>query len=681
MISFETVEGNQTSSEVLKQINSNFQKIKEGTVNSADYAFNADMVDGKQGSELIPCAATSIDTISSLGALTIGRYFCTQQAQSWEPSGISGQNSFILEVSSSASLGLKNYKLNYIKGNAANRSFYSSYKDSSFKWNEVITNKNLYNQKEVKSVYPYNLESASGQIVVYNNLRLYTEVGKKYFNEPIDANQYSFSPQMDISDSKRSNRYRIKWSSAASADADGTGKKQDLTITVEVYNYQGSPLKSASCTIEGLYPNDVSDTSKTYTWAKNNSLGQSIVLKNVIINKDSHDMIFSCVATFDSHNYSNYRGYGEQRLRDSQNTIFYYTAETNKLISVDATQWYYRDANNDSWNANIPAYWKNHTFGFIGLNKLSSYNYGECFCHIVLNDEGSAVVSSSNHSIISSNDYKYSFIQKDNYLYLYTTQNRRQINCLNITGNLGTVNTYSIAFDSPFSTYSFITFKIIDSFLYVLGTDKTNKVCQIKKISLTSAGTMEDSGVKSEVFSIVDSDFGSSYYGHCIICHENFLLVYDEYLTTEANKTGLVMIFNKDTLTKTSSYFLNRNNVQSIFKTQAKDSFSYKVGDDVAFARSIYYFGEDSQQILRNPIGLHTSTSNNCAIFKKDKDYYIMMDIVTGQELFKFAYPLLLEKESTVITYNSVLKKYFIGETELDDSYYEEYLIKSFKEG
>lgn len=57
-INFETVIGNQTSANVLAQINNNFAKINSNPVPKADFAANADTVDNKHASELIPGAAT-----------------------------------------------------------------------------------------------------------------------------------------------------------------------------------------------------------------------------------------------------------------------------------------------------------------------------------------------------------------------------------------------------------------------------------------------------------------------------------------------------------------------------------------------------------------------------------------------------------------------------------------------
>ena len=92
-INFETVTGNQTSANVLTQINNNFAKINSGL------GLNADTVDNKHASELIPGAATFLDSIISLDSLSVGRYFCTQTRQGWEPVAETGSRTFLIEVS------------------------------------------------------------------------------------------------------------------------------------------------------------------------------------------------------------------------------------------------------------------------------------------------------------------------------------------------------------------------------------------------------------------------------------------------------------------------------------------------------------------------------------------------------------------------------------------------------
>lgn len=65
-ITFENVIGNQTSANVLAQINNNFAKINSTPVPKADFTTNVDTVDNKHASELITDAATFLDNIANL---------------------------------------------------------------------------------------------------------------------------------------------------------------------------------------------------------------------------------------------------------------------------------------------------------------------------------------------------------------------------------------------------------------------------------------------------------------------------------------------------------------------------------------------------------------------------------------------------------------------------------------
>lgn len=151
-IDFEVVTGNQSSANVLAQINNNFKKINSNPVAKADFATNADTVDNKHASELIPGAATFLNSITSLDSLSIGRYFCTQTRQSWEPVITTGSRTFLIEVSLNTANNLKNYKINYIAGVGAGESYYSNYKNSTLDWNRTVTDENI---EKLVSIYNY----------------------------------------------------------------------------------------------------------------------------------------------------------------------------------------------------------------------------------------------------------------------------------------------------------------------------------------------------------------------------------------------------------------------------------------------------------------------------------------------------------------------------------------------
>ena len=188
-ISFETVTGNQTSANVLAQINNNFAKIKDDSVSKADYATNADTVDNKHASELIPGAATFLNSITSLANLSVGRYFCTQTRQSWEPVTTTGNRTFLIEVSLDTSNGLKSYKITYIAGVGAGESYYSDYKSGNINWNRVVTDKNIENLISIynylifnnRKVQPLLVQDSFYSIKNSKTANFITDDGTKYF--------------------------------------------------------------------------------------------------------------------------------------------------------------------------------------------------------------------------------------------------------------------------------------------------------------------------------------------------------------------------------------------------------------------------------------------------------------------------------------------------------------------
>ena len=214
-INFETVTGNQSSANVLAQINNNFAKINSNPVPKADFAANADTVDNKHASELIPGAATFLDSISTLANLSVGRYFCTQTRQSWEPVTTTGNRTFLIEVSLNTPNSLKSYKITYIAGAGAGESYYSDYKSGNIDWNRVVTDENIEN---LISIYNY---------LIFNNRKV----------QPVLAQDGFYSDK----NSKTANlitddgtKYFII---SASAPASGIS-----TITVKMYNMDTNAL-------------------------------------------------------------------------------------------------------------------------------------------------------------------------------------------------------------------------------------------------------------------------------------------------------------------------------------------------------------------------------------------------------------------------------------------------------
>lgn len=188
-IKFETVTGNQASANVLAQINNNFAKINSSPVPKAEFATNADTVDNKHASELIPGAATFLDSITSLANLNIGRYFCTQTRQSWEPVTTTGSRTFLIEVSLNTPNSLKSYKITYIAGAGAGESYYSDYSSGSIRWNRIVNDKNIDSLVSIYNYLVFNSRKIQPVLVqdgFYSNknsktANFITDDGTKYF--------------------------------------------------------------------------------------------------------------------------------------------------------------------------------------------------------------------------------------------------------------------------------------------------------------------------------------------------------------------------------------------------------------------------------------------------------------------------------------------------------------------
>lgn len=214
-ISFETVTGNQTSANVLAQINNNFVKINSTPVPKADFATNADTVDNKHASDLIPGAATFLNSISTLANLSVGRYFCTQTRQSWEPVTTTGNRTFLIEVSLNTPNSLKSYKITYIAGAGAGESYYSDYKSGNIDWNRVVTDENIEN---LISIYNY---------LIFNNRKVQPVLAQDGFY----GDKNSKTANLITDDGTK---YFII---SASAPASGIS-----TITVKMYNMDTNAL-------------------------------------------------------------------------------------------------------------------------------------------------------------------------------------------------------------------------------------------------------------------------------------------------------------------------------------------------------------------------------------------------------------------------------------------------------
>lgn len=129
-ITFTEVTGNQPSGNVLQQINQNFTKIADKT------GLDADLLDGKHASELIPGAATFVASISDYTTLDVGRYITTQTRQTWEPITDIGSRTILMEVSKYNST-VVSYNLTYLDGTGKGRKFYSKGAVGAIEWVEA----------------------------------------------------------------------------------------------------------------------------------------------------------------------------------------------------------------------------------------------------------------------------------------------------------------------------------------------------------------------------------------------------------------------------------------------------------------------------------------------------------------------------------------------------------------
>lgn len=372
-INFETVTGNQSSANVLAQINNNFAKINSSPVPKAEFATNADTVDNKHASELIPGAATFLDSITSLANLSIGRYFCTQTRQSWEPVTTTGSRTFLIEVSLNTPKNLKNYKINYIAGAGAGESYYSDYSSGSIKWNRIVNDKNLGNFESIKNTY--DDKDRAGRITTYKNLITYEEEGK--------FENGSFIPV-----------------------GDGTGN----FYTISSSDIEKSYIPSESCnsayyivevqTILRIY-NSNYDLIKTITsttnYSKTGTPGTANSISAVFINKDTGDAIIGNTGATSGYYY------------------FSYAAQKLYYISFSPA-W-----NNSSFNP--PTYWYQNHFGILQRwsDRLSSSAYSTLQNYYVDLTADRSGVAANNSSGISSSAYYYTLIgQKGQYYYFIT---------------------------------------------------------------------------------------------------------------------------------------------------------------------------------------------------------------------------------------------------------------------
>lgn len=467
-ISFETVTGNQTSANVLAQINNNFAKINSTPVPKADFATNADTVDSKHASDLIPGAATFLNSISTLANLSVGRYFCTQTRQSWEPVTTTGNRTFLIEVSLNTPNSLKSYKITYIAGAGAGESYYSDYSSGSIRWNRIINNNNVTSVDAIKNTYDEN--DISGRVTTYDNMIVYKEDKEMVVDDFISANDGT------------GNYYQISSSCSYSHSESvscSTYYYWNLYVTVKIYNSSFSLIQTITSPAKEV---QIYGASNTYT-------GSGVVVGQ-IINQTTGDII---IAAFGKADYSSNHYYG------NPSGYFYFSTATNSIIFISYSGAIEIDPSYRN-TMQIPTYWYNNYFGFLkrGSDSSSSSSYSNIqMYYIELNANRNSIVANSNVTLIGS-AYYWNFIgQKGQYLYVCTNTSSYTSQPSLVKVDIATRSTQSatIPIASTTSSSAYPSSSVMDEdFMYICIRYQTSSSDYYYKIvkyneSLTLAGT------------------------------------------------------------------------------------------------------------------------------------------------------------------------------------------------
>ena len=446
-INFETVIGNQTSANVLAQINNNFAKINSNPVPKADFAANADTVDNKHASELIPGAATFLDSITSLANLSIGRYFCTQTRQSWEPVTTTGSRTFLIEVSLNTPNSLKSYKITYIAGAGAGESYYSDYSSGSIRWNQVVSNRNIGSFDSVKTTY--DDKDRAGRVTTYDNMIVYKEGNSLINGDLIAANDGT------------GNYYRVNaiftfkrsWSESCSSYYEW-----NLAVKVEIYNSNFSLIKTVTS------PDVLVSNCRTGSSGTGEIIG-------LYINQGTGDIIIGAAGRASG----GYPGY--------VNGYFYFSTASNTCFFIN---WSYADitgGGSNSFSMKGPNYWYNNHFGILS-NGIMHY--------IELKSDRSGVLTSSNTTITSGTSY---FIgQKNNYVFMVVSGNS---NPSLIRLDIATRSTQSGTVSGFNSSARCLGGEIDDDYIYFAIGD--NSSCKVFKYN-TSLSLISSSAVATGDF-------------------------------------------------------------------------------------------------------------------------------------------------------------------------------------
>ena len=394
-ISFETVTGNQTSANVLAQINNNFAKIKDGSVSKADYATNADTVDSKHASDLIPGAATFLNSITSLANLSVGRYFCTQTRQSWEPVTTTGSRTFLIEVSLNIPNNLKSYKITYIAGAGAGESFYSDYNGGSLNWNKIVNNNNILTFSELKNTY--DTKDDSGRIRVYDDLLVYN-TEKELIKDGFISLEDGTGRYVKISAS-------AAYTGQTTTSGSSTYYIYKIIVSISFYNSDYSLIKTVSNTT----------SYQTYQNYGNDIKQISAYVIGYQINKDTGDILIATSGKYDTSVY----------IKQGFN---YYSSTTDTIIFAEHYEYFYAIGYDSRGGYTLiwPSYWYNNHYGWFTRGNTSSSSSAYRYIqnnYVTLNDDRNAITSTPTNAYrnVVTDAYCWDVIgQHDNYCFFVT---------------------------------------------------------------------------------------------------------------------------------------------------------------------------------------------------------------------------------------------------------------------
>ena len=534
-INFETVTGNQSSANVLAQINNNFAKINSNPVPKADFAANADTVDNKHASELIPGAATFLDSITSLANLSIGRYFCTQTRQSWEPVTTTGSRTFLIEVSLNTPNNLKNYKINYIAGAGAGESYYSDYSSGNIRWNRVINNTNIGSMSAVKNTY--DSQDRSGRVVTYDEMMVFQE------GETI-------LPDGFISVNDGTGRYykisgTCTWSRSASSGRCNTTNYWNVNFSVGIYNSNFQLIKTINAPQQEI---------ELWGASQTNYVGQMKICGQ-FINKTTGDMIIGVGARayYSSNTYSNpVQGY--YYLSTATNTIIFISM-TNKTV-----------VNYDSCNGGSvvrPSYWYNNHFGIFergATSSSSSYYTNIQMYYIELNENRNSIVA-NNSMVIAGSAYGFTTIgQKGQYYYICTNTSNYTSNPSLVRINITARSAQSVAINIASTTSSAATCSgamMDNDFIYINIRYQTSSNYYYKVVKYND----------DLVLVATSSQFQNEYSCYMLLTND-YVLIYNSNSSSSSVQPS--KCFNKSNLNLISSYqkyFYFYNSVHNPYST------------------------------------------------------------------------------------------------------------------